>query len=272
MDTGWLDIAMLAAALAAAGALTGLAAGLRGTGGGVVLVPVLFYVLHSVGQAGAGLFQVALGTALGALGVMSARALRAQAARGAVDWALLRRWGPFAAIGAAIGGTLMARAAPGTAMAAYGLAALVAGLGPAFLDARTRLAARMYGGPRGAALAVALGAVSGGAGLGGGAFGAPLLRLCGVPDARATAAGLGVAIAVPAALAFAAMPPAGAVPPFSLGAVNLPGVAAIALTAGFCAPYGTRIAQAVPTRLVTFGFGFFLAVTGLSMLRAGLSG
>jgi len=263
---------MLGVALVAAGAFAGLAAGLLGTGGGAVVAPALFYCLQSVGQTGAGLFQIALGTSLGAVAAMSARALRAQAARGAIDWRLLRRWGPPASLGALVGAGLCASAAPGAAMAAYGVAALLAGLTPAFLDRRARLSARFRTGPASAALAAGLGVVSGGGGLGGGALGAPLLRLGGVEEPRALAAGLGVAIAAPAALVFAVIPAAGVAPPFTLGAVNLAGVAAIALVAGICAPFGARIALHAPARIVTFGYCFLLVVTGLSMLRAGLSG
>jgi uncharacterized membrane protein YfcA len=272
MAAGWIEVATLGAALVAVGAFAGLAAGLLGTGGGALVAPALFYCLQSVGQTSEGLFQIALGTSLGALAAMSARALRAQAARGAVDWGLLRRWGPAASLGALVGAGLCASAAPGAAMAAYGVAALLAGLTPAFVDRRTRLPARLRTGPAGAALAVGLGVVSGGGGLGGGALGAPLLRLWGGVDPRAMAAGFGVAIAAPAAVIFVIIPAGGVAPPFTLGAVNLVGVVAITLVAGICAPFGARMARHAPARIVTFGYGFFLVVTGLSMLRAALSG
>ena len=72
-----------------------------------------------------------------------------------------------------------------------------------------------------------------------------------------------------AALAMLTAAPQSA-PPFTLGAVNLPGALAMALTAGASAPLGARIGQEAPARLIGIVAAFLLCVTGLTLLRGGV--
>lgn len=264
--SGWLEVFALLAAFAAAGGFLGVICGAMSVGGGAFAVMIVLQFLEAAGFGGPSALQVATGSALATLAVMSARAALAHG----IDWRALRGWGPWAALGAALGGYAAAHAPEGWLRAGIGFAVLAAGLRLAFDDGRAVREPRMA---VKAALAVALGAVSGGAALGGGAFAAPLLRRLGA-DARAAsglAAGLGALICTAAALAMLTAAPQVA-PPFTLGAVNLPGALTAALTAGAAAPLGVRIGGEAPGRAVALVAAFLLCVTGLTLVRGAAGG
>ena len=105
------ELLWLAAALLAAGALTGLLAGLFGVGGGAVIVPVLFELFRMAGVPEEPRMPLAVGTSLAIIIPTSVRSFKAHRAKGAVDMAILRTWAAPVVIGV-IGGSLVARYAP----------------------------------------------------------------------------------------------------------------------------------------------------------------
>src|SRR5690606_27059415 len=118
------SLLILIAALAAAGLVAGLVAGMFGVGGGVVIVPALYYALTALGYPEETRMHVAVATSLTTIVATSIRSVAAHTARGAVDWDVLRRWVPWIALGSAIGAAL-AGVTPGRALTAFfGFAAL----------------------------------------------------------------------------------------------------------------------------------------------------
>src|SRR3954471_2037402 len=86
------DIVSLVAALLAAGALTGLLAGLFGVGGGAVIVPVLYELFRLAGVPEDARMPLCIGTSLAVIIPTSIRSFAAHRAKGAVDMAVLRAW------------------------------------------------------------------------------------------------------------------------------------------------------------------------------------
>ena len=127
---------------------------------------------------------------------------------------------------------------------------------------------RLPGLPVQAGLAAGTGFLSSLMGIGGGVFGVLLLTAFGrsVHAAIATAAGFGFAIAVPGALGFVLAGQGAAVPPLSLGYVNLPAFACVAALSAVTAPMGARLAHRLPGPLLTRAFAAYLAVTGVLLL------
>jgi hypothetical protein len=82
-------------AMVLTGAFAGILAGLLGVGGGIVIVPVLFFVLQHFGVSAATAMLVATATSLLVIVPTSISSMRAHHKRGNVDWALLKRWSPF---------------------------------------------------------------------------------------------------------------------------------------------------------------------------------
>lgn len=254
--------------LMAIGAFAGVIAGLLGVGGGIVLVPAFFYAFGHMGYAGDQLMQVCLGTSLATIIVTSVRSALAHHRKGAVDWAILRAWGAYVAVGALAGFVLAASLKSAALQAIFGVLALVAGVYMAFGRDHWRLGAAMPGGVARGGLGGGLGFFSALMGIGGGTFGVPMMTLYGMPIHRAvaTAAGFGIIIAVPAAVGFLTLQVANA-PPFSIGAVNLPAFGVIIAMTLLTTPYGVRLAHWMDARPLKRVFAVFLILVALNMLR-----
>src|SRR5688572_19719967 len=93
LDSSQLFI--LASLLLAAGAVAGLTAGLLGVGGGIVLVPVLWNLFMALDVDESIRMHLSVGTSLATIIATSMSSVRAHHRRGAVDFALLRSWGPW---------------------------------------------------------------------------------------------------------------------------------------------------------------------------------
>src|SRR5262252_10148752 len=98
--TRWqLNILALIALGAAAGAGAGLLAGLIGIGGGIVVVPVVYYGLLSSGVPPDEAVHVAVATSLAAILPAAIVSFLAHRRAGNTDFAFLRDWGPGIAVG-----------------------------------------------------------------------------------------------------------------------------------------------------------------------------
>ncbi len=109
----WSEIAWLAAALAAAGLVTGFLAGLLGIGGGGVLVPVLFETFGFVGVPEEVRMHMVLGTSFAVIVPTTWRSFSSHRARGATDLAVMKRLGPFIVAGV-LAGVLLVSVVSGT--------------------------------------------------------------------------------------------------------------------------------------------------------------
>lgn len=258
----------LIALLLAIGAFAGVIAGLLGVGGGIVLVPAFFYTFGALGYGGPQLMQVCLATSLATIIVTSIRSVLAHHRKGAVDWAILRGWGPIIGAGAVAGFFLASQLRSVTLQAIFGLLGLAAGLYMAFGRADWRLGPAMPGGAQKGALGGGLGFFSVLMGIGGGTFGVPMMTLYNLPIHRAvaTAAGFGVIIAVPSVLGFLTLRIENA-PPFTLGAVNLPAFAVIIAMTLITTPLGVKIAHAMDPKPLKRAFAVFIILVALNMLR-----
>ena len=97
---------MMAGALLLTGIFAGLLAGLLGVGGGIVIVPVLFILFSYMGVPTEFIMHMAVATSLMTIIPISLLSARSHHRRGAVDFVILRQWGPFMLAGAAVGGGL----------------------------------------------------------------------------------------------------------------------------------------------------------------------
>lgn len=259
--------------LLVASGFAGILAGLLGVGGGIVLVPVFFYIFNWLGYDGPMLMQVCLATSLGTIILTSLRSVQAHNKRGAVDWSILRSWAPGIVIGAILGVVVAAGLKSDALEVIFGLLAGVIGLYLAFGKDSWRIGSDMPAGATRAAISPTVGFMSVLMGIGGGSFGVPLMTLFNVPMHRAvaTAAGFGVLIAVPSVIGFLFLKTEGA-PPFTLGAVNMPAFAIAVSMTLITAPIGARLAHSLPAKSLKRIFGIFLLIVGLNMLRQAVWG
>ncbi len=255
--------------LLAAGAVGGVLAGLFGVGVGVVLVPVMAGLLPLPGVDEALLIKLAIGTSLAMTAPTSWLAAQRHARGGTLDAGLLRRWAPGMVLGV-LAGVALAGLVPGAVLiAVFGVTSLLVAFYVGLAGPGWRLGEAVPKGLGGQGLAALVGGVSAAMGVGGGTLGVPALVLFGVPVARAvgTAGGFGVLIAVPATLGMIGagwgLPGRGF---GALGFVSLPGVALMLPVAMLATPWGVRLAQRLPARLLRSSFAVLMALLGLRML------
>lgn len=263
-----MSFAMWIGALAAASVVAGFAAGLLGVGGGIVIVPVLYQLLAFMGLSPALAMQVAVGTSLLTIiptGFMSARS---HSKRGAVDWKLIRSWGPLAFAGV-LAAVVVARFVDGTVLS--GVFAVVALIVAVDMFVR-RNGGQLSDGFPNPVVKHGLGFFIGGfstlMGIGGGTLSVPILTAVGyqIRNAVGTAAALGPIIAIPGAIGFVinglGVPGR---PPFSVGYVNVAAFALL-LPAGMLLPaWGAKVAHMIPPRSLKLVFAAFLFVTAVRM-------
>ncbi len=257
----------------ATGAVAGTLSGLLGVGGGIVIVPVLFWVFSLLGLAPELGMKVAVASSLLTVAATAYSSARAHYARGSVDMGLLRHWAPWMAVGALCGGILAGVASGRALLALFGTIALLVAWNMA--RPNTRILAPALPTRRGIqpAMAGSVGVVSAMMGVGSGTLGVPLLTAFSVPVHRAvgTAAALGLVIGLPASLAMiiAGLGVEGR-PAASVGYVNLVAVALILPLSVACAPLGARIAHALEPVWIKRAFAVFLCLTSLRMLWSAL--
>ncbi len=266
---------MLFVLLLVIGAFAGVMAGLLGVGGGVVLVAAFFYSFQALGYDGPQLMQVCLATSLATIIVTSIRSVLGHNKKGAVDWDILRTWGPGIAIGAAVGVLIAAQLSSTVLQAIFGVLAITVGLYMLLGRSEWRLGQAMPTGVGRAVLSLVVGAMSVLMGIGGGSFGVPLMTLFNTPIHRAvaTAAGFGVIIAVPSVLGFllVTIDPETR-PPYTVGAINLPAFAIVIAMTLITTPIGVRMAHAMDPKPLKRVFAVFLILVALNMLRKALGG
>lgn len=261
-------------ALAAAGLFAGFIGGLFGVGGGVVIVPALYVLFTALGVDEDVRMHVAVATSISTIIATSWRSLSTHAKAGAVDFAILKAWTPWIALGAAIGAIVAGFASTEILLGVFGFGLLLVAANMAFADPRFQLAREMPKGAVRASLAALVGVLSALMGIGGGAFGVTIMTLCGraIHQAVATASGFGAAIAVPATIGYIISGWGHADLPWgSLGFVNAPGFIALAALTAITAPIGARLAHRLPQLLLKRAFAIFLAITALNMLREAFS-
>lgn len=259
---------VLILSLVAVGLFAGLVAGMFGIGGGAVIVPVLFFLLDGMGYSETAM-HVAVSTSLATIVLTSVRSVLAHHKHGAVDWAIIRGWVPWIMTGAAVGIFLSGMMSKQLLLGLFGsllflLAAQIALGRPSW-----KLAEAMPAGAARAGLGTSVGILSAIMGIGGGTFGVSLMTLCNTPIHRAvaTAAGWGVAIGLPGAIA-AMIVGWGreGLPPFSVGFVNLPAFALISVFTVLMAPVGAALAHKLNADRLRKLFGALLAVVAARMV------
>jgi uncharacterized membrane protein YfcA len=265
------DVAFLAAALLAAGAVTGLLAGVFGVGGGAVVVPVLYELFRIAGVPEEVRMPLCVGTSLAVIVPTSIRSFNAHRAKGKVDMSILRQWAVPVVVGV-VAGSFIARYAPADLFKAVFVA--VAGISAIrllFGRDSWRLGTELPTGPIMTLYGGVIGVLSALMGIGGGQLSNLFMTFYGRPihQAVATSSGLGVLISIPGAIGYvyagwpkaASFPDVAAIqPPLALGYVSLIGFALFVPTSIWTAPIGARLAHRLSKRRLEVAFGIFLLV------------
>ncbi len=266
LDAGQLTT--LVSVAVGAGVFGGVLAGLLGVGGGIVIVPALYIALSLVGMEPAITMQVAVGTSLATIVFTSLSSAMGHHKKGAVDYGLLKLWGPSILVGVLIGAALGGIVSGLILMAVFAVVAALVALDMILRKPSQESEPRSFPKPVWAGLGVLAGAVSAMMGIGGGTVCVPLLNFLGYDIRRAvgTSAAIGFIIGLPGAVIYMITGwGADGLMPFSLGYVNLLAAAVIVPLTVIFARVGVSIAHAIPRRALRLAFGLFLALTSARM-------
>jgi uncharacterized membrane protein YfcA len=267
LDVPLGELAWLAAAILAAGVVTGILAGLFGIGGGAVIVPALYEVFRILGVHEEVRMQLCIGTSLAIIVPTTIRSYRAHRARGEGIREVVRLWALPAVAGVAAGAVLAAFA-PGVVFK-IAFVLIVSFIAVRLLLGREswRLADELPGRAAMTVYGFLIGLSSSLMGVSGGSLSNLVLMLYGRPihNAVAISAGLGVPISLAGAIgyALAGMRHQALLPPLSIGFVSIVGVVLMAPVSSFVAVYGARLAHALSRRRLEIAFGLFLVAVAV---------
>jgi uncharacterized membrane protein YfcA len=257
------ELAVLAAAIAGGGVLTGVLAGLFGIGGGGVIVPVLYEVFRALGVAEEVRMQLCIGTSLAIIVPTTFRSYFTHRAAGVGLPDVVRAWTLPAIIGVATGAALAAIAPAALFKIAFAVIAGAIATKLLFGRQTWRLGNDLPRGPAMPLFGYLIGLSSSLMGVSGGSMSNVIMTLYGksIHAAVATSAGLGVPIAVAGTIGFmlAGLLHQDLMPPLSIGYVSLVGFVVMAPISSFVAGYGVRLAHALPHRRLEILFGLYLA-------------
>lgn len=253
------------------GVISGLAAGLFGVGGGIVIVPVLLVAFEVFGKDLEVMTHLAVGTSLACVVLTATSSTMGHHRKGAVMWPWVKRLTPFLIVGGLLGGWT-ADQLPGevlTVMLGTFLLVMAFQLfvkkSMAEASAPMRMPSLWILGGSGAFM----GWLSAMMGIAGGALAVPFLNAYGAGVRRAvgTSAAIGVPVAASGALSFmiAGLDAPGR-PEWSVGFVYLPAFLGIVLTSTLFARVGARLAHAMDQKRLQRLFALFLAVLAVRLI------
>ncbi|MCI4665236.1 MAG: sulfite exporter TauE/SafE family protein [Neomegalonema sp.] len=264
----------LAVGLLATGAISGVLAGLLGVGGGIVIVPVLVIVTEIFAVPREVAMPLVVGTSLATIIPTSISSARAHHKRGAIDFDILRGWGPWVFLGALLGGVASEFIGADGLTLVFGSVALLVSINLAIPHTLSLADAPPQGIAARAAVSTPIGFISALMGIGGGTLAVPVMTMLRTPikTAVATASVFGLMISAPAMFGFiwAGLGEPGR-PPYSLGYVHVPAAVLLFSVSVFTAPLGAHLAHSLRPERLRLAFAIFLGVSAVRMLWKALS-
>jgi uncharacterized membrane protein YfcA len=266
-----LDIAASIALGCAAGSGAGLLAGLIGIGGGIVVVPAVYYGLLNSGVPPDEAVHVAVATSLAAILPAAIVSFLAHRRAGNTDFVFLWEWGPGIAVGVVVAQFTAPHVRGSLMTATFAVLCLIFAVRFAFPQHFRPFAEQPPSGGFRHMAGLGIGLSSGFAGIGGGILTNIVMTLSGLPMHKSIgrAAAAGVVVSVPATIAAALASKANH--PLELGSIDIMMWACIAPAQAAGAWFGARLAPAISAEYLSRVFAIALSVTGVIMLHSSLA-
>ncbi len=262
------NIYLILLVLAASGAIGGFLAGVMGIGGGIILVPVFYTIFSFYGINPDILMHMAVATSLGVIIPTAISSARAQNKRGAINFEVIKGWGPYLMIGAVAASLYSANLKSDVLALFFAVMAFIMGV-KLFLPLDHKVISKTLPGRAfGGILSLFIGAAASLMGIGGATFSVPAMTLFSMPIHKAvgTASLLGLMVAIPGVIGFVISGQGAAgLPDYSLGFVNLLAVAIVAPVSVLVAPLGVATSHKLPKRTLSLVFGGFLIIAATRM-------
>lgn len=249
------------------GSIAGTLAGLLGVGGGVIIVPVLAWLLRTHAEIpSTHLMHVALATSLATIVFTATSSIYAHHQQNAVLWPVMWQLTPGIFIGSIFGTIIASWLATDTLKSVFATFLLLIAIQLNFGFQATlyqqlpkRLGMSFIG--------MVIGSISALIGIGGGLLTVPVLAWCNTPlrQAIATSAACGLPIAIAGTIGYIIMGWHSHLP-WSSGYVYWPAVLTIVPTSLVFAPFGAKLTHSLPINILKKFFALFLSVVSMKML------
>lgn len=257
------------------GILAGLLAGLLGVGGGIVIVPVLFFVLQFFDVSSESAISIATATSLATIVPTSISSIRAHFKKGNIDLEILKFWGGFVLLFAIFGSLVASNISGKLLTGMFAVIALIVSLNMLFRSEAPALVSKLPGKVGQTIMASSVGGLSVMIGIGGGTIGVPLLTSFNVAAHRAvgTTAVFGLLIALPGVITLLAFGGSRIDAPIgTVGLVNLPAFLLIIPLTIYFAPIGAKLGAKLSSKQLKKVFSVVLFITGIRMLLEVVNG
>lgn len=260
----------------------GLIAGLLGLGGGIVIVPAVFFVLSKQQVAPELAMPMAVATSMATIVVTGFSSAVAHHKHGNIDWPIVRTWVVPLLFGVLLGSLVIAWLRTPWLIVLFGVFLMCLAAYSGFkLVAKKTLGAVALRRPWQWVLASVIGFVSALMGIGGGSMSVPSLQLMGLDAHRAvgTSAAMGVVMALGAsaciAVAVSGVSPSAYAVPVGLkgvaGLVYWPALIVILPLSVLLAPLGAALGKKMPSAWLARLFLLMLLGLAANMLRVGIT-
>ncbi len=261
-------------ALMALGAIAGLFSGLLGIGGGIIIVPVLTFMMPHFGLAGPDLVKIAIATAMATTVVATFSGVQTHLSRSAVDWVVMRRLAPGIMVGAFAGPLLSEAIDPQLLTVIFIGFLLWSARAMVIRRASHDVPKQLPGIVELSIKGIATGAICALLGLAAAPITVPLLCAY-LPIQRSigTSGALGVPLAITATAGYLlAETPVATCSSGCIGYINLAGAGAIAIAMIFTAPLGAYLTHVLPARPLRMVFAGCMAMIAVQMTWKTLPG
>lgn len=262
-----IEYVQLFLALVMTGAVSGVLAGLLGVGGGIVIVPVLYFVFQSLGMDSVGAMSLATGTSLATIVPTSMSSIRSHNHRKNIDWNLIRAWWLWIFLGVILGALAASKINSTLFVMLFSLISGGVSI-RMLLNTHQEGRAKLPSVKIQKAVASLLGFLSVMIGIGGGTLGVPTLSKFNFVMHRAvgTASVFGLIIALPGSIIMLLL---GTIPADSpvgtYGFVNLPSFLVIVPLTVLFAPVGVWLAHKLNATTLKKVFSVMLLLVSIKM-------
>lgn len=256
------------AAYLLAGAVAGFSSGLFGIGGGVIMVPALYFLFGVFDYPKEHLMHLAIGTSLATMMLSSFAAMRAHQRKKAILWDVVKKMGIGMTVGCLLGALLADVVSGDLLEIIFGVFLL--GLSLMFLKHKTPHLEehRLPKWPILSSLGLGVGTLASLLGLGGGVFTVPLFTAFRLSPKLAigTSAALSFLMTTLGTIAYGIINGAEVPKEGTIGFVDLYAFIFAGISAFIAAPFGAACVGKISDRKLKLTFGVFLALVGLSMI------
>ena len=262
------QIIFIVSAMTASAVVTGFMAGFFGIGGGLIMVPILFYIFNFAGIEQAFIMHLALGTSFSIIIPTSIISTMTHMKFKAVDFSIVKTFGVFVAIGVVCGTVFAVSLKTSSLVLFFSIMTMIFSI--YFLTVKEKINPT----PRKINLIYRVvcgflsGFLSAPMGIAGGVINTPVLKMFGYPIkvAIGCSAAVGFVIALIGAIGFAV---SGSYlninAPFSLGFINIPTFLIFVPITMFMAKIGAKTVHKFDKMLIGKLFGIYLFIVSCKL-------